>query len=385
MNFTNHLSDSSQIDQIFKDLNIDSEHTYQLGILFYSQQSQKNINDVVNRLNTVYKIEHIIGCSCCGVISGGQEIEYQSAISLLLMSIPKVKVKPFSITQQELKTIQSNEDWYQFFDIYPNEKPTFIVLSAPLSFDINQFLNGINIAYKGSPIVGGLASASTNPKGNTLLLNQYTYNDGLVGVILRSNIQIVNIVSQGCRPIGKTFIITKAKGNVIYELAGKSFIKVLTEVLDTLAQKEKKAIQENLFVGIAISEYAHEYRCGDFLIRGLLAVDHKIGAGLIGDRVQTGQTIQFQIRDAQTALEDLNNLLAEQKRIQIKKVKGALIFTCNGRGEMLFKTKNQEISLIQNYLGPIAAAGFFCSGEIGPIGKINFIHGFTNSIALFIE
>jgi small ligand-binding sensory domain FIST len=251
-------------------------------------------------------------------------------------------------------------------------------------FNMNLFLELIKEAYPQAPIIGGLASAATQPNKNTLILDDESCTEGLIGIVLNGNIRVDTVVSQGCRPIGETYIITKAENNIIYELAGKNFTQILQETLEKAPEQDRLLAQEAIFLGIAINEYIHEYKRGDFLIRGLMGIDQKTGAGIIGDYIQAGQTIQFHVRDAQSATEDLNELLTrQQKNEKSQKPKGALVFSCNGRGEYLFQQKNHDINIIQKHIGPVPAAGFFCAGEIGPIGGNNFLHGFTDSIGLF--
>ncbi len=285
--------------------------------------------------------------------------------------------------QVDLEVLNDPEDWYNFFEIYPNENPVFIALADPFMFDMNTFLQKINKIYPNCPTIGGMASGTFQPGENTLILNNQQLEDGLVGVILTGNVSVETVVSQGCRPIGETFIVTKAQENVIYELAGKNFFDVVQDVLHQATARDKLLAQEALFVGIAMDEYRHEFKRGDFLIRGLMGIDRDTGAGAIAESIRAGQTVQLHVRDANAAREDLQELLSS-KQIKFKeKPKGALVFSCNGRGENLFREKNHDIKLIQQYLGPVPAAGFFCAGEIGPVCKTNFLHGFTNSIALF--
>jgi small ligand-binding sensory domain FIST len=170
---------------------------------------------------------------------------------------------------------------------------------------------------------------------------------------------------------------------MIHELGGQSFYKVLESVLKAGTEYDRHLARESILIGIAINEYQQNFKTGDFLIRPILALDPDSGAGTIGDYVNVGQTIQFQLRDAKTANEDLNELLRLQKAKTDQLPQGALVFSCNGRGLGFFKEHNHDIRIIQEYLGPVPAAGFFCSGEIGPVGGTNFLHGFTNSMALF--
>jgi small ligand-binding sensory domain FIST len=104
------------------------------------------------------------------------------------------------------------------------------------------------------------------------------------------------------------------------------------------------------------------------------------GVVAVGDLIRTGQTVQFHVRDAHTAHEDLQALLTRQPT---KPPAGALVFTCNGRGRRLFSTPSHDASCLQQLLGPLPVAGFFAQGEIGPIGNTNCLHGFTASIAHF--
>ncbi len=384
MQLINRLTCATAIDKICSDLIVDDKETFDLGIVFFAQQNQATIKELIHRLKVATFTPTILSCACGGIIGSHQEIEFQPGISLLLMKLPSVKVTPFTLNQTQIEQFKTMEEWYHFFDIFPNEQPVFFVFPAPFEFDIARFIEGINGAYPGCAVVGGMASASSIPNENLLFLNDTHYTQGLVGVVLRGDIKIQTLVSQGCRPIGETQIITKAKGNVIYELASQPFLNVLRSMIDQLPERDKRLAQEALFVGLAISEYRDAYKRGDFLVRGLLAVDPKSGAGLIGDRVNTGQTIQFHVRDAHTATEDLHALL-ESYRPQIiqRKPEGAFLFSCNGRGEGLFGEKNHDINILQKYLGQLPVGGFFCAGEIGPVAGVNFIHGFTDSIAFF--
>lgn len=178
--------------------------------------------------------------------------------------------------------------------------------------------------------------------------------------------------------------MTCGKRISINDADGRPFYKVLEEVLKAGTDYDRHLAHEAIFVGIAMNEYKDQFKRGDFLIRGVLGVEPQSGAGVVGDHMHIGQTVQFHLRDARTANEDLHELLRQYK---IKKhtvsAHGAFVFSCNGRGINLFKERDHDIKIIQHHLGPVPAAGFFCAGEIGPVGSINFLHGFTNSMALF--
>jgi len=135
-----------------------------------------------------------------------------------------------------------------------------------------------------------------------------------------------------------------------------------------------------------VNEYREEFHHGDFLIRNLLGADPRTGSLAVGAWPRTGQTLQFQRRDPEVASDDLKNLLAQaRERLHGHRVLGGCLFACNGRGRRMFGRPNHDAALVQSQLAPPGLAGFFCSGELGPVGDRNFLHGFTASLALFVE
>jgi small ligand-binding sensory domain FIST len=200
---------------------------------------------------------------------------------------------------------------------------------------------------------------------------------GAVGVMCSEDVPIRAVVSQGCRPIGKPLTITSAERNLAHELAGRPAMERLQEIVHAATDADRKLMREGLHVGIVVDEHRLDFGRGDFLVRNLLGVDQSTGSLAISEQVEVGQTVQFQVRDAGAADEDLRCLLAGVSGA------GALMFTCNGRGMQLFDAPDHDAGVIAELLGEVPMAGAFCAGEIGPIGGRNFLHGFTASVAVF--
>jgi small ligand-binding sensory domain FIST len=257
------------------------------------------------------------------------------------------------------------------------------VLGEPFSFPADWLLERLNEDRPGVPVVGGMASGSHTPGGNRLILNGRVLDQGAVAALIHGPVQIETVVSQGCRPIGRTFVVTKAEQNVILELSGKPPLAQLQEVFDALPPADQRLVQQGLHVGRVINEYQDQFERGDFLVRNCVGADRDTGALAIGDYVRTGQTVQFHVRDAQTADEDLRELVRSAQQSSADQALGALLFTCNGRGTRMFDQPHHDAGVLSELLDGIPLAGFFAQGELGPIGGKNFVHGFTASAALF--
>ena len=262
---------------------------------------------------------------------------------------------------------------------------TIIMLADPFSTPITRLLPAIT-GYGGPdrpiPVVGGMSSGASQPGHNAMVIDDKPVRNGAVGVTISGKMAVDIIVSQGCRPVGKPIVVTKAKGNVIQELGGRQALDCVQEMAGELGEEERELLSAGLLVGTVINEYKARFGRGDFLVRNLLGYDKQHGAIAVGDMPRVGQTVQFHVRDAETAHEDLQLLLDGQQLDDTPL--GALLITCNGRGSRLFENEDsRDVQTIRSRLGEIPLAGFFAAGEIGPIGDESFLHGHTASLAIF--
>jgi len=185
------------------------------------------------------------------------------------------------------------------------------------------------------------------------------------------------VVSQGCRPVGQPYVVTRSEGNRIEELAGRAAIERVQDTASEASEEDRSLMRAGLHLGVVVDEHQTDFLRGDFLVRNVLGGDPGTGAIVVGDDVSVGQTVQFQVRDAAAADEDLRELLSGVE------AEAALLFTCNGRGRRFFGVPDHDAGVLDQLLGPLPVAGALCAGEVGPVGGQNFLHGFTASVALF--
>jgi small ligand-binding sensory domain FIST len=351
-----------------------------LAILFVTAHFEDDLPEIVEAVGTKMPGAAFLGCTAEGTIGLNQELEGMPSMSLLVASLPGVRVAPFHLTEEELAAAESAMDWERIVSVLPESDPTFIALADPFRFAIHEFVERINETYPGAPLFGGVASAGRMPGENRLIVGDAIHTEGAVGVALTGNLTVEPVVSQGCRPIGKPFVVTKGERNVIVELGGLPPLAQLHDVLVGLSEDEEKLARESLFVGRVIDEHKEQFLRGDFLIHNIMGVDRKSGALAMAGHARVGATVQFHVRDAASADEDLRKLLAVHAETSVA---GAVIFGCNGRGTNMWPQAGHDAGVLREVLGDIPVAGCFCGGEFGPVGGKNFIHGFTASIALF--
>jgi small ligand-binding sensory domain FIST len=404
MKWINALSTRASLEQAIKEVVNQAKAELQaepdLALVFISSAFASEFSRVAPLLREYLQVPHLLGCSGGGVVgmnASGEisEIEQDAALSLTLAHLPGVKLQTFHISGEELPDLDSPPDrWVELVGVSPADQPQFILLADPFAGGINDLLQGLDFAYPGAVKVGGLASGGSISNNSSLFCDGEHYQDGTVGLALTGDIVLEAIVAQGCRPIGQPYRVVEGDRNVVLKLEDPAItgptmqtpLEVLQSLVQDLSESDRQLAQENsLFVGIAQSEFKRELSQGDFLIRNLLGVDPRNGAIAIGDRVRAGQRIQFHLRDAQTSSEDLQTLLdryQQEHKPDTPPAVGALMFSCMGRGEGLYGMPNFDSHLFAHYFDQVPVSGFFCAGEIGPVGSSTFLHGYTSVFAI---
>jgi len=357
--------------------------TPSLSIAFFSPHHAANAAELGTVMESLLGESITLGVLGEAIVGGSREVEDRPAISIWLAAFSEeVILDPFHLDLEETPDGPTLFGWPDAILEADTSKSLLLCFGDPYTFPVaDVLLPRINEDYPGLPLVGGLASSPMGPNTPSLILNGEVKEQGAVGVLLQGA-KFRTVVSQGCRPVGQPLVITKGQDNVINELGGQSPLDYLRELLEQVSKHEHDLMQKGLLIGLAISEYRDQFRRGDFLIRNLIGLDPRTGALAVTDRIRRGQTVQFHVRDAATAQEDMTELLKPLKAEGFSPSAG-LLFTCNGRGTRMFSVPDHDAKILQAEAGPLPLAGFFAAGELGPIGGKNFIHGFTASAVFF--
>jgi small ligand-binding sensory domain FIST len=320
----------------------------------------------------------LVGCGAGGVLGGGRELESGTGVAVWAAALQGGEGRAFHAT------VRREED-VGVLDGMPEigSGAAVIMLSDPYTFPTEAVLDGIADAAPGVPVLGGLSSARSPLGEAALFVDGRVVQEGAVGVCL-NGVELLPCVSQGAAPLGREMTVTVAEDNVIYELAGRPAVEAIEQTVAELPLDQRALVASGLLIGIVIDGGKPEYQQGDFLVRGVTGADPESGAITVGAVVTPGQVVRLHARDARSAEEDLRReLRLRATAIGGQRPAGALVFSCNGRGQGMFGSPDHDAGMVQAELAGVPAAGFFAAGEIGPVGGRSFLHGFTATLAVF--
>ena len=357
-----------------------------LGLIFLTPPLFEHAHKVMEIIRVHARVPLLMGCSSHGVIINGEEIEQRGGMALSLFHLPGADLRAFALNADQVNNLEEDDSLLKLTGGSENENNGWLLFADPFHLRSDKWLDAWNTAYAPKPIVGGLASSNPGEHQTFLYLDGTIFDEGVVALSVGGDVALKSIISQGCTPIGETWTITQVEENIIHKIGNRPAFDLLVDTLNDLPDEIKARANRNLFTGLVIDEYREDFGRGDFLIRNLIGGDPKKGSIAIGAYPRVGQTIQFQLRDAQAASEDMDEMLLSAKNnLADTTIYGACLCSCNGRGEGLFGQPNHDAGLVQKHLGPMPLNGFFCNGEIGPVGDNSYLHGYTASLALFIK
>ena len=355
-----------------------------LAIVFASHHYQSSFREILGRIKDEVSPRLMVGCSGQAIIGPGREVEGTPALSVMTLSLPGAIFLPKHLTLEQCRDA-TPEALRGLLGPGEDGVNSWLMFADPFTFDVDGFVATMGEAFPGMPIVGGMASGAPTIRMTHVFHGEDAIPFGAVVVGVGGLWKLEAVVSQGAEPLGQAWTITEAERNVVRTIGGRSALEVLTETMQALPGDVRERAARNLLVGLAIDEYRDEFRRGDFLIRNIMGGDRDSGAIAIGAYPRVGQTIQFHMRDAEAADDELRLMLeAAGLAMHGAGPAGAVVCSCNGRGAGLFGAPDHDAAAIEERFAGLPVAGFFCNGEIGPVGGANFVHGFTASIGFFV-
>jgi len=350
-----------------------------LAVLFVTLAHAGALEDIVATVADVLGPSVVIGAASQTAIGVGREVESGPGISLWAGRWGPVL--PVRLTVEDGP---HGPRCVGLPEAVPFEPGALLVVGDPFSLPVEDLLAQVGAGFPGLPVIGGMASGARGPGASRLAYGRQVPDHGAVAALIGPGADVATVVSQGCRPIGQPFVITDGEGGIVRTLAGRAALERLEEVGTTLSPDDIRCINTGgLHLGRVVDERKEQFGTGDFRIRQVLGGDRNSGAIAVNDEVVVGTTVQFHLRDAASAHDELVRMLGRAGAVETPEA--ALLFTCNGRGSRLFGVPDHDAGVVAELLGPLPLAGIAAAGELGPVGGLNELHSFTASLLLVRE
>ena len=327
------------------------------------------------------------GCSGEGIITQETVMETNFGVSVMVICSDELRFHNISRKGIGRQSALAGEGIAAEIRNFPDADVMAVLLFADgLFFNFETFESTFRNSFKRDnplPIYGGLAADNWTSQKTFQYHNDEVFSEGLSCVVLSGSGAIACGTSHGCVPVGTKRVITRSKGNIIYEIDGIPALEALKDYFEEDWKTQWNKTSLNLCLGFRTPEHIkHKYE--EYIIRYMMGKDDREGSVTIQSDVSDGTELWLVRRDKELISNGLQMISSQIKeKVGAGKVKFVMQFECMGRGKVVFREleKIELIRSLQNSMGGnIPWIGFYGYGEIGPVAGYNYFHNFTSVV-----
>ncbi|MCH2135048.1 MAG: FIST C-terminal domain-containing protein [Phycisphaerales bacterium] len=341
-----------------------------LVLLMTSFQHARVLPEAAVQLRRTLGAGHVLGGTADTVMSDARAPEGRPATSGLALHLPGAGIRVWRSTPRHPLPLSRPNDLPAAVGLDDETRGIF-VMGDPYTTPASRMIPLLaSCTGRPVPIFGGLLSGASQAGGNCVLLDDLTLNEGCVGVSF-SGIEIDVIASEGCKPVGQPHVVTQCDENIIQQLGGRPAIQALQETVESLAERDQELARKGLVVGQAVDSNKTRFGRGDFELRNVMGVHPEKGIA-IAAIPRVGRTVQFHVRSAKAADEDLRLQLDGQSLSSSPLA--VLATSCKARGRAFFGHEAHDGGVLRERLEKPPMWGFHGVGEFGPTGASATVH-----------
>ena len=334
-----------------------------LGFIYFTDPLLPHASDMIDTLRELTGVRDWVGTVGIGIVATGKEYVGEPALAVMVADLPSDSYRIFSGKSRAPHSGERTPSGAIAAHFG-------VVHGDPQTPDMAELVADMATRVESGYLVGGLSSGQSE----TAQVANEVLTGGLSGVVLASDVPVATRHTQGCTALAARHVITQCDDNIIVTLDGRPALEVFEEDLGLTDAGDLRRAAQLMHVGFPVQGSD----TGDYVVRNLVGIDPKNKLIAVGQMLEAGSALVFCRRDPGTAREDLGRVLTDLNR-QVPAPRGALYFSCVGRGEHLFGRRGAELELIRNAIGEVPLVGFFCNGEISH----DRLYGYTGVLTLF--
>jgi small ligand-binding sensory domain FIST len=355
------------------------------AVVFFTAEHAARGRELIESLRRVTGADRSVGCSAAGVLTSAGEAEGSQAVAVLVLASDQMQSRPFLSHPVREHDRQIGAQIAR--QIVGGEHGSLLVL-LPDTYNCQprQLLESIQDSVGFLPVVGAGASENGAAQATYQLSGETLTSNAVAGLHFSGTFTADIDITQGCQPISRSMVITKAQKNLIFEIDRRPAFEVFSELLKgPLAEDLRRALMF-VFIGLPADAKENTVGAGQYLVRNIIGLDAAKGIVAVAEEVSEGQSIIFTLRDGERARDDLNQMLDRQRqKLSGNKPAFGLYFNCCARGSSLYGMAGIDSAYIRRTLGDFPLIGMFGGYELAPLGGANHLFAYTGVLALITD
>jgi small ligand-binding sensory domain FIST len=357
-----------------------------MALIVFTAEHMRDQERLRNAVSHASNHAVVVGSTAAGILTGEGEVEGSHGIAVLALASDQLQTKAFLFEPLRGHDAEAGARVAKLTG--PSLGGNLLTVLIPDSYNgqAQEMLQAIEREIGYSPVIGAGSSESGVAGATFQLCNDKVATNAVTGLHLSGSFESFIDITQGCQPITEPLVITRAGGNIIYEIDNRPAFEVFTSVLKGPLLEDLRRALMYVFVGVPADRRRNSVGGGEYLVRNIIGLDSEKKIIGVADEVTEGQVMVFTLRDGQRARDDLGQMLKRQaQRLDGKKPAFGVYFNCCARGTSLYGIPGIDSAYIRQTLGDFPLIGMFGGYELAPLGGANHLFAYTGVLALIAE
>ncbi len=338
-------------------------------------------SDLTAVLSAAFPGAALAGCSTAGEITGGGVHEKACVVTALRFDHTEVKV-----VFAELASLADSQAAGERLGAALAGPGLAAVLLFSKGLDVNgsALIDGVvSQIGAGIPVSGGLAGDNGAFKQTFVLSSDGVSDHGAVAIGLYGDRVVIGHGSYGgWEPFGPARKVTRAEGNILFELDGEPALNIYKRYLGDYASQLPAS-------GLLFPfEMLGEDHSALGLIRTILGVDEQAGSLTLAGAIDPDGYLRLMHASTDALVDGAETAARNAAAKQCEGPAFALLVSCVGRKLVMGDQVDEEVEAVAELLGhDHTLAGFYSYGEINPMqGTLECrLHNQTMTVAVIAE
>lgn len=346
----------------------------QTALFFLTSDYKKHYEKIASEIKTVTGAKNIVGASAGGVLTDEGEIEKQAGLCVMVIDSSNIDIQSFLIPNLQESSFRAGEKTAHLLRKNQTSTNLMLLFPDPFSFQGAHFFEGFEQNYGYVPMIGASAAEDGKEEKTYQIENGNVFFDSVAGLSFGGNFRSEIGITRSCQPFGEALKVTRAEGNMIYEIEGRPAYDILLESLSTIEFDHPDELFQRVFLGMPTRSFQTDFN-QNFLIRNILGINTKKGMLSTVSPVEEGEFLTFTVRDPRLARADMQRMLNDMKgRFGNDLPSFGFYFNCCARGQMLYNEPDHDVNLIRETFPNVPIIGFSGYGELAPLDHVNHLH-----------
>jgi small ligand-binding sensory domain FIST len=184
--------------------------------------------------------------------------------------------------------------------------------------------------------------------------------------------------AHGLRLLGVPKKISKSQGYDVQALADEPALATLRHACG----KKYQALSLHQLMAV-YADSAEAIKRGDYQLASLVSQDEADNSVTIAKLLKPGQYLSWAVREADTAIADLEQTISRLQTELTATPDFALLFSCLGRGPYFYGNVDRDLLLLKQRFAGMPFIGFYGNGEIAPRNGISELLQYSAVLGLF--